>query len=147
MFSLQVIKWFINKWNLNISLFELITKNAKECCITFLLVASQETNLNLKRTTISLSIIYIFWHLAQVHNTCKCKPHNLLRATTICHMSLHIQLKFQICVSNWNLIIHQLHGHLVAWYGLRWQKKIILQVKRVWDLLWRIYIYKSLTNW
>jgi hypothetical protein len=46
MFSCHAIKWKLYFSNLNVSLFQLITKNEKEkmLYITCLLVASQESN-------------------------------------------------------------------------------------------------------
>jgi hypothetical protein len=87
-FSLHVIKWFFCFSNLNISFFELSTKNKNNVCNMYssYFTKSQQAS-NLQKTTISLFIIYIiFWHQAQVHNNHKFKSHNLIKSTTMCHI-------------------------------------------------------------
>jgi len=85
----QQIKYFHSMLsNLNISFFELSTKNKNNVCNMYssYFTKSQQAS-NLQKTTISLFIIYInFWHQAQVHNNHKFKSHNLIKSTTMCHI-------------------------------------------------------------
>jgi hypothetical protein len=60
--SFHAIKWILLKSNLNISLFELRAKNAKEYCVTCLLVILQKTNkLKIKKNNhLSIHRLYFF---------------------------------------------------------------------------------------
>jgi hypothetical protein len=61
MYSFHAIKWKFCCYNLNVSFFKLWIKNEKNNNVACFLVTSQEIdNLKLKKTTISLFILYIF---------------------------------------------------------------------------------------
>lgn len=61
--SFHAIEWFFKKNNLNVSLFELRAKDAKEYCVTCLLVILQKTNKLkiLKNNHFSIHTFF-FWH-------------------------------------------------------------------------------------